>query len=82
MSRLDFKPYIPAQPPATHPPPEEPCKVIQPTDPFHNAFYYTNEEQNNVLGKKYQPEVITPVRYVRRRKHEFIPIDAEYEAAE
>lgn len=76
MSYLEVKHYIPAQPHPTHPPQHEPIKILQPTDPFHNAFYYTNDEQNNILGQRVPvDQVVNPVRYVRRRRHEFIPIE-------
>lgn len=82
MSYREYKPFTVAQPPANHPPNHEPCKVIQPADPFHNAFYYTWETQNNLLGLQHKPEVIQPVRYARRRKHEFIPIELTEDSVE
>ena len=55
--------------------PFEPLKVIQPVDPFHNAFFYTNDQQNNILSQQYKPEVVIPMMYRRRhRRHEFEPI--------
>ena len=52
------KAYLPVKPNVEHPPPFEPLKVIQPVDPFHNAFFYTNDQQNNILSQQYKPEVV------------------------
>ena len=68
------KAYLPVKPNVEHPPPFEPLKVIQPVDPFHNAFFYTNDQQNNILSQQYKPEVVIPMMYRRRHKHEFEPI--------
>ena len=38
------KPFLPVKPQTEHPPSFEPVKMIQPVDPFHNAFYYTNDQ--------------------------------------
>ena len=69
------KAYLPVKPNVEHPPPFEPLKVIQPVDPFHNAFFYTNDQQNNLFSQQFKPEVVIPMMYRRRhRRHEFEPI--------
>ena len=47
------KAYLPVKPNVEHPPPFEPLKVIQPVDPFHNAFFYTNDQQNNLFSQQF-----------------------------
>lgn len=71
------KPMLPAEPETEHPPNHEPLKVIQPVDPFHNAFYYTVDQQNNMFSQSYNPQVIVPMMYRRHKKHEFIPMQPE-----
>lgn len=69
------KPFLPVKPQTEHPPSFEPVKMIQPVDPFHNAFYYTNDHQNNIVSQNFQPEVVIPMMYRRRRRHDFVPVE-------
>ena len=68
------KPLLPVKPDVEHPPSFEPLKVIQPVDPFHNAFFYTNDQQNNLFSQQFQPEIVIPMMYRKRHRHEFEPI--------
>ena len=54
------KPFLPVKPQTEHPPSFEPVKMIQPVDPFHNAFYYTNDHRHDFVPVEPIPKDTPP----------------------